>query len=90
MPDADDLEFRITRHADRYSHFEYNCGAFPNLSVSERHVKTLPELIAAMGHEAIHIYQWKNGTGSRAEHNTEFKRISKQICKTYGFDLDKF
>lgn len=90
MPEADDLEFRVTRHNDRYSHFEYNCGAFPNLSVSEKRVRSLDDLMGAMAHEAIHIYQWKNGSAGRSQHNQEFWRMARQICRIYNFEIKEF
>lgn len=91
LPEADDLAFKVTRHNDRFAHFEYNTGAFPNVAVSERHVKTLDDLLAAMGHELIHIHQWKRGTGSkRGQHNKEFRRLAKLVCKELGFDIKTF
>lgn len=91
LPEADDLEFRVTRHNDRYAHFEYDVGKYPNISVSERFVKTLPQLLEVLMHEAIHVYQWKAGRASKhAQHNADFKRIAKRVCAAHGFDPKTF
>lgn len=91
LPEADDLEFRVTRHNDRYAHFEYDVGKVPNVSVSERYVKSIPQLVEVLMHEAIHIFQWKAGRGSkRYQHNADFKRLAKRVCAIHGFNPKTF
>jgi hypothetical protein len=91
MPDADELCFRVSRHADRYGHFEYERLSFPEVAISERLVKTREDLQSTMAHEMIHIYQRQQGIDSkRTQHNRDFRRRKRLVCKELGFDLKTF
>lgn len=93
LPEADDLGFRITRHNDRFGHFRGEAlpGKIRDIAISESKVITNQMLVEVMAHEMIHLYQEIRGTGSnRVQHNAEFKRLARSICRTHGFDPKTF
>lgn len=43
-----------------------------------------------MAHEMIHLHQARQKTESRTEHNAEFRRIARRVCRRFGFDEKQF
>lgn len=90
LPHADDLEFRVTRHKDRFGHFDDKDGKkkFPDISISEVHVKTTATLMETMSHELIHLKDYLDG--KPISHGVAFKRRAARVCKAHGFDPKVF
>jgi len=86
LPEADEVGFQITRHADRFGH---HGGKI--IAISERCVGSSWKLLEIMGHEMIHLYQFNKGTEtSNTEHNAEFKRLARRVCSVHGWDPKAF
>lgn len=94
LPEPDDLEFRVTRHKDRFAHFRPKSGGgnkeFHEIAVSEIHVRSAVILLITVGHEMLHLYQEQAHTATSVQHNAEFKRLAKVACSANGFDLASF
>ena len=92
LPDADDLEFRVTRHKDRFGHFDDRDGKFPfpNIAISEIHVKDCRGLLEVMAHELVHVALFRAGDGHWEDHGRAFKAKAKTVCKEFGFDPKTF
>lgn len=92
LPDADDLEFRVTRHKDRFGHFDDRDGKFPfpNISISSVYVKGCHSLIETMAHELVHVSLFIAGDGGWENHGKSFQARARQVCDAMGFDLDTF
>lgn len=92
LPDADDLEFRVTRHKDRFGHFDDRDGKvpFPNISISEIHVTDCRGLLEVMGHELVHVALFVAKDPHWENHGRAFKAKAKTVCKSMGFDLATF
>lgn len=91
LPDADEIEFCVTRHRDR----EADHGVWKGqhcIRVSTHSIGTTDALMQAIAHEQVHAYQ--DGvlkTGSRrVVHNAEFRRLAARVCRAHGWDKEKF
>ncbi len=91
LPEADEVEFSVTRHRDRFADHTLDRSQH-RIRASSRHIKTTYALLQAVAHEMVHGYQ--DGiakTGSRhTAHNAEFVRLSNRVCKLHGFDPKTF
>lgn len=94
LPDPDDLAFIITPHVDRYGHFkakEPGKRRFHEIAISDQEVTSSALLTEVMAHEMIHLFQEINGTDSRrVQHNAEFRRIARTVCRIHAFDPTTF
>ena len=93
LPHADEVEFHVTRHRDRYGdHNEIPRPVEHCIRVSEVNVTTTGDLLELMAHEMIHGYQdvvRKTGN-KRWPHNAEYKRLAKRVCDSHGWKLEGF
>jgi predicted SprT family Zn-dependent metalloprotease len=87
LPVSDEIRFRTTERKDL-------CGQFKpdplEIMVSTSLHWKMESLIQTMAHEVIHLHQHLAKTENRSQHNAEFKRIAKAICKQYGWDCGQF
>lgn len=92
LPHADELEFRVTRHGDRFGHFRAEKGGkWPEFSVSENMVTTTALLLETLGHEMIHLKEHVDGVKWRGgDHGPQFLRVARSVCRIHGFDLEAF
>ncbi|MBT9176512.1 MAG: hypothetical protein DDT20_00831 [Firmicutes bacterium] len=94
LPQAEHIEFRVSRSAKEHGH--YQRGKPPRndehrLSISSRSVGQFASLAWVMAHEMIHLSQGIRGTETAGtQHNAEFHRIAKRVCRRFGFDLNAF
>lgn len=89
LPHVDEIEFRVT--ASEAIHGRYLDGQRHHvISVSAALTGHLVTLLETMAHEMIHLAQALDGTDSENEHNPDFKRRAKLVCRTHGFDPKSF
>ena len=70
----------------RYSHTDHHV-----IEISENTVGHFDTLARVMAHEMVHMAQDIHRTATpNAEHNAEFKRISKRVCRLMGWDSKAF
>lgn len=88
LPESDDLEFRVTRHKDRYGHYDDRDGKTPwkNIAVSEVHVKTAAIMLEVLAHEMVHVALHTAGAKDWGDHGGSFKRLAARVCAAHGFD----
>ena len=91
LPDSDDLAFRVASAPKCAGWFKTVPGAIEEIAISRRCVSSPATLLPVMAHEMIHLYQHrKNSTTRGVEHNAEFYRLSKLVCKKLTFDYAAF
>lgn len=84
LPHADEIEFRITRHkaeAGACWHEGERVGIDLSLNFNGH---LYSEFLATMAHEMIHL--WQIRAGRAPNHNSEFRRKAKSVCRYFGFD----
>ena len=85
LPEADEVEFHITRHYDQMA----DCGISDDgnhcIRVSERRVAHTLTLVVTMAHEMVHLYLDLIGDRG-ADHGVEFRKKWKCVCSHHGFD----
>ena len=88
LPEADAVEFAVTRHRDRMADHTTYCYTLDHvIRASTYHIKTTNDLIEAVAHEMIHQHMTRNHTDTKCEHNAEFKRLAARVCKVHGWDI---
>lgn len=80
LPPYSGFQFRVTKHLDRYAHFN---PAIPEIAVSERKVGHTHTLLVAVAHEMVHA-------SGPLGHGAAFKRKADLVCKHHGFDPKEF
>ena len=89
--DADDVEFRVTRHQDCHGLFDdRDRKGLPIIAISEVHVKTPLQLLETMAHEMVHMVLYKRSHSKWNAHGPSFKAFSKRVCSAFGFNLETF
>lgn len=87
LPESDAIQFRTTERRDC-------CGEFrsdpPQIMVSSALHWTMGSLIPTVAHEMIHLRQFRTGTDNRSQHNAEFVKIAKRVCRLYAWDYGQF
>lgn len=88
LPESDEIEFHVTR--DKRCFGMYHYGDDHAITVSEAVVGHWSTLSETMAHEMIHLFQSINNSQTKAEHNTEFRKLAAEVCREFGFDLKAF
>lgn len=91
LPPVEEIELAVTRHRDREGdHCVYRRTQDHIIRVSAAAIKTTDALMQVMAHEMCHAYQEQTKTARRGEHNTEFKRLAKRVCRYHGWETAHF
>ena len=93
LPDADEVEFGVTRHRDRYADhttYYHAKGGGHVIRVSASSVKTTEALMQCLAHEMIHARIAILKTPARSDHGAVFKRLASRVCRVHGWELEKF
>jgi hypothetical protein len=93
LPHADEVEFVVSRHR---THVGYHRGVrrkmrSHEIGISEVCVGHTNTLLRTMAHEMIHQYQQRARTETaNTEHNADFLRLAKSVCRYHGWDEREF
>lgn len=91
LPPSEEVGFHVCKTPRWHAAWWIDDKGFHHIEVSEKKHGHLDSLIASIAHEMIHVRQRITKTETKgAEHNAEFHRIAKRVCKTLGFDLGQF
>jgi hypothetical protein len=92
LPHADEVEFRVLVDEDVMGHFmQYVATGAPIISISTTKIDHTINLISTVAHEMVHLKQAIDKTDTPdVEHNDEFKRLAKLVCKHHGYDYKGF
>lgn len=91
LPEPDDLAFKVASTRNCSGWFRTAPGAVDEIAISRRCVSSPAALLPVMAHEMIHLYQHRRGIVSRrAEHNADFHRRARLVCKSLTFDYAAF
>jgi hypothetical protein len=61
------------------------------IALSETSIGSSAKLIEKMAHEMIHYYQHvRRRETANTEHNAEFKRLAREVCRIHLFDFKDF
>jgi hypothetical protein len=93
LPPAEEVDFVVSRH-------RFNVGYHRGLrrkvrsheiGISEVCVGHTNTLLRTVAHEMIHQYQQRSRTETpNTEHNAEFTRLGKIVCRHHGWDEKEF
>lgn len=93
LPEADDVEFRVTRRHDEFGRYQWT-GERHRISLSEKTIGSTFKLFQIMAHEMDHLSLEQDGLESYAggmnSHNKHFRARAARICKIHGWDAKAF
>lgn len=90
LPHGDEIEFKVTRHRDRFGHWSrYKRTNEHIIVISETLVTDMSLLLLTVAHEMIHLKQDIDKTDTRGnDHNAQFVRLAKRVSRCMGWQLD--
>jgi hypothetical protein len=93
LPHADEVTFVVSRHK---LHVGYHRGSrrkihSHEIGISQACVGHTNTLLRTMAHEMIHQHQQRQRTDTpNTEHNAEFTRLARIVCRHHGWDEGEF
>jgi hypothetical protein len=88
LPPAYAMEFRVSRKLDCYGEFLPETAPVIVVSAALHH--QMLSVLPTVAHEMLHYRQHLAGTSNRSQHNAEFRRLAKALCKRHGWDYGQF
>lgn len=86
LPNPGDVEFQVIGGRDRFG----DCDG-DTIRISRAHHGHLPTLLATVAHEMIHLHQMRNKLETaNTQHNADWHRRAKRVCRLHGFDPRSF
>ena len=91
LPPVEQVRFRIlrTKQVDG-EYWRFQGSDDHTISVSAGRNGHWDTLGCTVAHEMIHLHQARAKTETRGQHNAEFHRIAKSVCKSFGWDEKQF
>jgi len=89
LPESDEVEFHVRPRRDAFGEYVQNDVAH-SITISSRLIGSFEALAQVVAHEMLHLAQAEKGTHSRAEHNAEFIRLAKVVCRQMLWDEPAF
>jgi hypothetical protein len=100
LPDAEAVEFRITKSSDLYGSVYYPSivghAIRPRMEVSDHLCWCTDLLLRVIAHEMCHLRQFQlDGwriveKGKEYGHGPDFQAMAKLVCRRHGFNLETF
>ena len=93
LPPADEIEFRVNNQRDSMGGYTRYCRSADHIViVSALTIGHFATLACVVSHEMVHLKQAIDKTEPKRAggHNTEFRRLSKQVCEIHGWDYKAF
>ena len=85
LPEAETVGFHVKAIRD-HGLYWYDNGH--NITVSSLLVDSPHSLLDVTAHEVIHMRQQLRG--EKLNHNSEFRRLSQQVCREFMWDAKRF
>ncbi len=91
LPESCDVEFRVSKDREALgSHQLHSRQGHHVITISGVRVSHLMTLMSVTAHEMLHLYQAESGEETKSEHNADFRRLSKIVCRYHGWDPLEF
>ncbi len=91
LPHSDDIGFHVVRNPHIIADFTVEHDDSVNIRVSTLKGIHTNTLLMTVAHEMIHLHQYRKKIDSkRVEHNANFKRHARRVCKIHGWDETVF
>ena len=93
LPEGKNIhQFRVSKRKDQEGHYTRYVGTDKHIvSISSSRIGHFSSLAQVMAHEMIHLKQGIAKTETpNAVHNAEFIRLSRIVCKRFGWDEKTF
>lgn len=91
LPPADEVEFTIKHDPSIYGLYtRWLHDGVHIIVISSAVVGHTETLLASVAHEMVHLKQAKDRTETSGQHNAEWRRLAKTICRIHGFDPKAF
>ena len=89
LPDSDEVEFHVKHRHDCYAE-HIHTGTAHSITVSDALIGSFDGLAQVMAHEMLHAAQLIKGTATQSQHNAEYRRLARTVCKEMCWDIKAF
>ena len=90
LPPSEEITFHVGRTRHLQGEYDHVRDVGHVITISDGKIGRLVSLIEVMAHEMIHLYQREKKSETPAQHNVEFRRLAKIVCRHHGFDPKLF
>lgn len=90
LPPAEEIEFKVVATDALAGYHDYSKNGDHVLAVSNKCHGHTATLMTTVAHEMIHVHQGERGTETAAQHNAQWNRLAKRVCRIHGFDEKEF
>ena len=89
LPPGDEVAFRVLVTRDICGQHRHD-GKQHIIDVSTGRHEHTASLMITMAHEMVHLAQALRATETAGDHNREFQRLGRLVCRHHGFDSKEF
>lgn len=90
MPPADQVEFFVTRNPKKFGEYGSGATVAHRIYISDATVGSPAALVPVIAHEMVHLYQAARGKATQSQHNEDFKRLARIVCRRNSYDYKAF
>jgi hypothetical protein len=91
LPPGDDVVFHVCGSKWMGYYCREIATGLHHISLSAKRVGHTNTVFHVMAHEMIHLHQAVAKTETaNTEHNAEFNRLARQVCRLHGWDWKEF
>ena len=83
LPPGTDVVFRVGAFDTHLGDYQFVKGHHC-IRLTVKGVAHVDTLLRVMAHEMIHLYQQVRGLHNQNQHNADFKRRAKAVCRIHG------
>lgn len=90
LPHADEVAFHVVSDPRIFADIGFDDDGGPLIRVSAKKNKTSVTLLMSIAHEAIHLHQYLCKLDRGGEHNDDFRKRARLVCRAHGWDEELF
>lgn len=93
LPKPERIRFSVTSSPDRHANMDWDESGSVLIQVNVLTNLTLNQMAASVAHEMVHLRQHQKGRLAdqhEKQHNIEFHRLARLVCRDLGFNAQEF
>lgn len=87
LPDPIKIDFIVNRSEQVQGEYDTDPHT---IKVSSYFCTTWNDVIETVAHEMVHLACEKAGHYKHADHDPQFRRLARKVCKTFGWPMEGF
>lgn len=87
LPGSSALDFVVNRSQQLQGEYDTDPHT---IKISSYFCTTWNDVIETVAHEMVHLACEKKGHYNHADHDPQFRRLARKVCKAFGWKLEEF